>query len=63
MAKGLQDAIPKAADKTAKQFLEAQLRMLSKKNDVTYTAHTCSMAASISMETGAACTRGSISRL
>ena len=40
VAKGLQNAIPKAADKTAKQFLEAQLRMLSKKNDVTYTAHT-----------------------
>lgn len=39
VAKGLQNAIPKAADKTAKQFLEAQLRMLSKKNDVTYTAH------------------------
>lgn len=39
VAKGLQNAIPKAADKTAKQFLQAQLRMLSKKNDVTYTDH------------------------
>ncbi len=39
VAKGLQNAIPKAADKTAKQFLEAQLRLLSKQNDVTYTEH------------------------
>ena len=39
VAKGLQNAIPKAVDKTARQFLEAQLRMLSKENDVTYTDH------------------------
>ncbi|MGM9620212.1 MAG: hypothetical protein ACI3X4_02025, partial [Bacteroidaceae bacterium] len=39
VAKGLQNAIPKAADKTAKQFLEAQLRLLSKQNDVTYIEH------------------------
>ncbi len=39
VAKGLQNAMPKAADKTARQFLEEQLRLLSKKNDVTYTDH------------------------
>lgn len=39
VAKGLQNAIPKAVDQTEKQFLEAQLRLLSKQNDVTYTEH------------------------
>lgn len=39
VAKGLQNAIPKAADKTAKEFLEAQLRLLSSQNDVTYVNH------------------------
>ncbi len=39
VAKGLQNAIPKAVDKTAKQFLESELRLLSKQNDVTYTDH------------------------
>ena len=39
VAKGLQNAIPKAADQTAKEFLEAQLRLLSPQNDVTYVHH------------------------
>ncbi len=39
VAEGLKKAIPSAVDKTAKQFLESQLRMLSTENDVTYVTH------------------------
>ena len=39
VAKGLRNAMPKAPDKTARQFLESQLRLLSRKNDVAYTDH------------------------
>ncbi len=39
VAEGLKKAIPSAVDQTAKEFLQAQLRLLSTQDDVTYVTH------------------------